>query len=135
MSTAKDLMTIQTYINRWRDVEYRITLKKEKLLTLERLQSARKNIIENMKTFENNLVIKSVQYFVLSITPYKINLQRSLVKIDSMSWFISSDIVYYAELLRRQISTIESLAKVESIDELIPLFTMYLYLKQEIIWK
>jgi hypothetical protein len=135
LQTAKDLMTVQTYVNRWRDREYRVLVKKEKIASLEKYQSVRKNIIENMKTFETNLVIKSIHYFVLAITPYKVNIQRSLVKIDAMTWSLPSTLLSYTALLRAQITTIEELSKVETIEELIPLLTKYIYLKKEISWK
>lgn len=135
LSTAQDVMTIQTYINRWRDRDYWLRVKREKITSLERYQFVRKNIIENMKTFEDNLVIKSIRYFVLAITPYKLNLQRSLVKIDAMSWSLTSPLIVYRTLLNEQVVTIEALGTVKTIDELIPLLTKYIYLKKEIVWR
>jgi len=135
MQAAKDLMTIQTYINRWRDVDHWTRVKRDKLDTLDRLQLVRKNIIDNMKTFEHNLVVKSIHYFILSITPYKINMQRSLVKIDAMTWQKTAMLISYATLLQEQIKIIDELAKVETIDALIPLFNKYIYLKKEISWR
>lgn len=135
LSTAQDVMTIQTYINRWRDRDYWLRVKREKITSLERYQFVRKNIIENMKTFEDNLVIKSIRYFVLAITPYKLNLQRSLIKIDAMSWSLTSPLIVYRTLLNEQVVTIEALSTVKTIDELIPLLTKYIYLKKEIVWR
>ena len=60
LSTAQDVMTIQTYINRWRDRDYWLRVKREKITSLERYQFVRKNIIENMKNFKVNLVNKSI---------------------------------------------------------------------------
>lgn len=135
LQTAKDLMTVQTYINRWRDKEYWLDIKKNKIITLQKYQSVRKNIIENMQTFEDNLVLKSIRYFILAITPYKINLQRSLVKIEAMSGSISSALLSYKILLNKQVITIDALSKVTTINELIPLLSTYIYLKKEIVWK
>lgn len=135
LQTAKDLMNIQIYINSWRDRDYRITIKQEKLLMIEKYQLARKNIIESVGTFQNNLVQKAVYYFVLSITPYKINLQKSLVKIDAMSGSVTSSLTSYAALLREQVATITALGKSQTVSELVPLLTKYIYLKKEISWK
>jgi len=135
LQTAKDLMTIQLYINSWRDRDYWITIKQEKLLMIEKYQLARKNIIESVGTFQNNLVQKSVYYFILSITPYKVNLQRSLVKIEAMSGSVTTTLTSYATLLREQVATITALGKAQTVSELIPLLTKYIYLKKEISWK
>ena len=135
LQTAKDLMTVQTYINRWRDRDYWLRVKREKITSLERYQFVRKNIIENMKTFEDNLVLKSIRYFVIAITPYKINLQRSLVKIDAMSWTLTSPLIVYRTLLHEQVATIEALSQSKTIDEIVPLLTKYIYLKKEISWR
>lgn len=135
MQNAKDLMLIQWYINRGTDRDYWIGIKQLKLATLEKYQIARKNIIANITTFENNIVKKSIYYFVISITPYKINLQRSLVKIGAMSGSLPSTLQSYAVLLKEQVATIESLGKVETLPELIPLLTKYIYLKKEISWR
>ena len=85
INTAKDLMKIQTYINIGRDVDYRKTIKIEKQALLEKLQLSRTTIITNMKTFETNLIQKSIQYFIIKITPYKISLQKSLIKINALT--------------------------------------------------
>lgn len=135
LQTAKDLMTVQTYINRWRDRDYWLRVKREKITSIERYQFVRKNIIENMKTFEDNLVLKSIRYFVIAITPYKLNLQRSLVKIDAMSWTLTSPLIVYRTLLHEQVATIEALSQSKTIDEIVPLLTKYIYLKKEISWR
>ncbi len=135
MQTARDLMNIQTYINSWRDRDYRIGIKAEKLSLLEKYQTARKNILKSVETFQNNLVQKSVYYFILSITPYKLNLQRSLNKIEMMTGTISSSLSSYASLLKDQIATISSLSASQTVAELIPLLKKYIYLKNEISWK
>lgn len=135
LQTAKDVMTIQTYINKWRDKEYWLGIKKDKNITIEKYQLVRTNIIENMQTFEENLVVRSVQYFILSITPYKFTLQRSLVKVDATSWTLHSSLLSYKNLLNQQLVTIESLSKVKTVHELIPLLNKYIYLKKEILWR
>lgn len=135
LQTAKDIMTLETYINRWRDKDYWVGAKKDKTIILEKYQLVRKNIIENMKIFEENLVIKSIQYFILSITPYKVNLQRSLVKIDTMSWSLTSALLSYRTLLHGQIVTIDDLSAVTTIEKLAPLLNKYIYLKKEIQWR
>lgn len=134
MQTARDLMNIQTYINNWRDRDYRIGIKAEKLSLLDKYQSVRKNILKSVETFQNNLVQKSVYYFILSITPYKLNLQRSLNKIDMMTGTISPSLSSYTSLLKDQIATISALSTSQTVTELIPLLKKYIYLKNEISW-
>jgi uncharacterized protein YabN with tetrapyrrole methylase and pyrophosphatase domain len=85
INTAKDLMKIQSYLNRGRDVEYWNTIKTEKQALLKKLQLSRTTIIANIQTFETTLLQKSVQYFIIRITPYKISLQKSLVKIQTLT--------------------------------------------------
>lgn len=135
LQSAKDIMTVQTYINRWRDKEYWLGIKKDKTIILEKYQFVRKNIIENMQTFEDNLVLQSIRYFVLAITPYKINLQRSLIKIEAISWSLIPALVSYKTLLNEQVGTIDALSEATTIDQLIPLLNKYIYLKKEILWR
>jgi len=135
LQTAKNLMNIQVYINSGRDRDYWIHIKKEKLLLLEKYQVARKNILENVAIFQNNLVKKTVHYFLLSITSYKINIQKSLLKIDAMSGSLSPSLISYTTLLKEQIATITALGKSQTVSELVPLLEKYIYLKKEILWK
>ena len=135
IQTAKDLMKIQIYINRGRDLEYRKTVKIEKKALLDKLQLSRITIVDNMKTFEFNLLQKSVGYFVIKITPYKIKLQQSLIKIASLSGAASPSLTSYTLLLQSQIATIDSLSKVLTLPELTDLIAKYVYLKKEIEWK
>lgn len=85
IAAAKDLIKIQSYIDNGRDIEYRKTIKPQKTALLDKLQTSRITIRTNMKTFESTLIQKSIQYFIIKITPYKISLQKSLVKIDALS--------------------------------------------------
>lgn len=135
--TAKDLMKIQTYINKGRNLEYRKTIKIEKQALIDKLQLSKKTIVTNMKTFESNLLQKSVQYFIIKVTPYKIRLQKSLIKIDTLvaSGFATSSLNIYANLLRTQIATLDSLSKAASTQELNVLLAKYVYLKKIIEWK
>ena len=137
VSTAKDLMKIQTYITRGRDLEYRRTLKVDKETLLDFLQIARKNIVTNMETFESNLLQKSVQYFIIQITPYKIRLQKSLVKIGvlTLSWYATPALNSYAKLLTAQVGVIDKLSAATTKVELVDLLAKYVYLKKEIEWK
>ena len=137
INTAKDLMKIQSYLNRGRDVEYWNTIKTEKQALLKKLQLSRTTIIANIQTFETTLLQKSVQYFIIRITPYKISLQKSLVKIQTLtlSWFATPALDSYALLLKTQVATIDALSKVTTQTELIDLLKKYVYLKKEILWK
>jgi hypothetical protein len=71
---ARDLFTIQGYINHKQDVDYRQQVKKEKLAMIDKLQGVRLNVIASMKAFESNLLKKSIGYFVIKATPYRIQL-------------------------------------------------------------
>jgi len=137
VDTAKDLMKIQTYINKGRDVDYRKTIKTEKKALLDKLQLSRTTIITNIKTFESTLIQKSVQYFIIRITPYKIWLQKSLVKIQALtlSGFTTPALNSYALLLKAQVATLDSLSKVTTQAELTDLLAKYVYLKKQIEWK
>lgn len=137
INTAKDLMKIQTYINIGRDVDYRKTIKIEKQALLEKLQLSRTTIITNMKTFETNLIQKSIQYFIIKITPYKISLQKSLIKINALtlSWFSTPALNSYAILLKSQVATIDAFNTITTQTELTNLLKKYIYLKKEILWR
>jgi len=115
-------------------VEYRKTVKTQKQSLLDTLQLSRLTIIANMKTFETHLIQKSVQYFIIKITPYKIRLQKSLVKIDAIvaSGFSTSSLNAYTTLLKTQVATIDSLTKATTMPELTTLLAKYVYLKKEI---
>jgi hypothetical protein len=134
VNAAKDLMQIQLYLNRGHDVEYRQTVKTEKRALLDTLQLSKTTITTNMKTFEANLLQKSVQYFIIKVTPYKIRLQKSLVKIQvlTLSGYATPALKSYASLLKSQVATMEGLSKVTTQPELTDLLAKYVYLKKEI---
>ena len=134
ISTAKDLMKIQTYLNKGRDLEYRKTIKIEKKALLDKLQLSRITVVANMKTFQDTLLQKSVQYFIIKITPYKISLQKSLVKIDILtsSGFATPSLNSYASLLKAQVTIIDKLSNATTQAELTDLLNKYVYLKKEI---
>ncbi|MEI7919302.1 MAG: hypothetical protein WCH65_03730 [bacterium] len=66
-------------------MDYRKDIKLQKKSLLDTLQLSRTTIITNMKTFESALIQKSIKYFILKITPYKLSLQKSLAKIALLS--------------------------------------------------
>jgi hypothetical protein len=90
--------------------------------------------MESMKTFESNLIKKYVQYFVIRITPYKISLQKSLVKIDNLvtRGYGTIDLRSYALLLKAQVTVIDSLSNAATVKELTDLLKKYVYFKKEI---
>ena len=135
IATAKDLMNIQTYINRGRDLDYRKTIKLQKKSLLDVLQLSRTTILTNMKTFESTLIQKSIQYFIIRITPYTVKLQKSLVTIQSLTGVVTPALNSYTLLLKAQVDTIDQLSKTTTQVELTHLLSQYLYLKQEIEWK
>jgi hypothetical protein len=137
INTAKDLMKIQSYINKGRDLEYRKAVRDVKKALLEKLQVSRTTILTNINTFQTTLLKKSVQYFIIKITPYKISLQKSLVKIDALvaSGFATPSLTSYATLLKAQVTVLDSLSKVTTTKQLNDLLAKYVYLKKEIAWK
>lgn len=135
VETAKDLMKIQTYINDGRDREYRKGIKAQKMALLDKLQVSRTTISTNMQKFTATLIQKSIQYFIIKVTPYKIGLQKSLVKIDALSGVATPFLNSYALLLRAQVATINWLSRVTTMTELTDLLAKYVYLKKEIEWK
>lgn len=135
IATAKDLMKIQTYINKGRDLEYWKSIKTEKKTLLDKLQKSRITINTNMKTFESTLIQKSIQYFVVKITPYKNSIQKSLVKIQLLSGVATPALNSYEQLLKAQITIIDGLSKASTTAELTDLLAKYVYLKKEIEWK
>ncbi len=132
IDTAKDLIKIQTYLNRGRDVEYWQTIKLQKQDLIKKLQLSKKSIEVHIKTFESTLIKKSVQYFIIKITPYKISLQKSLVKINLLSGVATPELNAYAKLLTAQVATIEALNTAETTQELANILAQYVYLKKEI---
>lgn len=135
IATAKDLMNIQTYINRGRDLDYRKTIKLQKKSLLDILQLSRTTILTNMKTFESTLIQKSIQYFIIKITPYTVKLQKSLLTIQALTGIVTPELNSYTLLLKAQVDTIDQLSKATTQVELTHLLTQYVYLKQEIEWK
>lgn len=85
ISSAADLMNIQSYIRRNQDVSYRKPIQKDKIAKFNQLQSIRISIISNMKSFESNLLKKTIELFMIKVLPYKFQLQRSLSKISAFS--------------------------------------------------
>lgn len=137
ISTAKDLMKVQQYVTNGRDIEYRKTIRTGKQNLLNTLQLSRTTIITNMKTFQASLLQKSIQYFIIKVTPYKISIQKSLNKIQllTLSGFTTPALNSYTLLLKAQAATIEKLSKVTTQAELTDLLAKYVYLKKEIAWK
>lgn len=133
--TAKDLYTIQWYINRRQDVEYRTQVKKEKLASIDTLQWLRLNIIDSMKSFESALLKKLVDYFLLKNTPYLLQLTKSLSKLSLLTGDQPPEVTRLYTLMSWQVQTLEKISKVQTIEELIPLLNGYIYFKQQISWK
>lgn len=131
-SLARDLYVLQQYIVSGQDPAYREQVKQEKLAMIDKLQGVRLMVIDNMKTFEYNLLRKSIEYFILRITPYRVQLTQSLSKLVAFTGTVTSDITRMTTLLSGQIQTIDKLAAVQTFDELIPLFNGYLYFQKQI---
>jgi hypothetical protein len=133
--TARDLFTIQWYINHWQDADYRKQVKKDKLAMIDKLQGVRLNVIASMKTFESNLLKKSVGYFVISVTPYRIKLVQWIAKLSASTGTISPEIQRYITVMSWEIQTIDKIGQAKTFEELIPLLSGYIYFKQQLEWK
>jgi hypothetical protein len=133
--TARELYTIQWYINKKQDVTYRMQVKKEKLASIDTLQWLRLDIMASMKTFESSLLKKSVDYFTLKTIPYKLQLTKSLAQLAQLGPDQTSEVIRLASLMSGQVQTLDKIAKVQTFEELIPLLDGYIYFKQQIWWK
>lgn len=60
-------------------------MKTQKQTLFTTLMVSKNTITLNMQTFETNLLKKSVKYFILRVTPYKVSLQKSLVKLRNFT--------------------------------------------------
>jgi len=137
VQTEVDLNKIQYYIDKRLNLWYRVWLRNEKLQLQQQLRTAKNQIVESMKAFEGNLIKKYVQYFVIRITPYKISLQKSLVKIDDLTarGYATIDLRAYGLLLKAQVAIIDSLNEATTMKELTDLLKKYVYFKKEISWR
>lgn len=137
LQTVGDLDKIQYYVDKRRNISYWLEIRNQKIEYQQKLQNAKAQIMESMKTFESNLIKKYVQYFVIRITPYKISLQKSLVKIDNLvtRGYGTIDLRSYALLLKAQVTVIDSLSNAATVKELTDLLKKYVYFKKEISWK
>ena len=133
--TARELYIIQWYINKRQDVYYRLEIKKEKLASIDTLQGLRLDIIASMKSFESALLKKSIDYFITKVTPYRLQLTKSLAKLSLFTWEKSSEVTRLITLMSGQVQTIDKIAQVQTFEELIPLLNGYIYFKNEISWK
>jgi len=133
--TARELYTIQWYINKKQDVQYWSEIKAEKLASIDTLQGLRLDIIANMKSFELWLLRKSVDYFTLKVAPYRQQLTNSLAKLSLYTWNSSPEITRLITLMSWQVQTIDKIAEVQTFEELLPLLNGYIYFKKEISWK
>jgi hypothetical protein len=133
-ATAKNLIIIQWYIINRQDIAYRQGVKKQKLVEIDKLQVIRLNIITSMKAFEKNLLTKTVEYFLHRTLIYKARLQNTHVALATYSWSITPQLTEYRLLISRQLQTIDAIAQVRTIPELIPLMDTYVYLKQHLAW-
>lgn len=132
---ARDIYTIQGYINKWHDIEYWKNIKTEKLSKIDKLQVIRLNIIASMKTFESNLLKKSLEYFMLKVTPYKIQLIKWSAKLAALPGTVTPELQRYMTIISGQIQTIDKIGQSKTFEELIPLLKGYIYFKQQIEWK
>lgn len=136
-NTAKELYTIQEYIFKRQDVSYRNEVKKTKLEKLNKLKAMRLNILANIQTFQNNLLEKSLKYFLMQISPYKVKLEKTLSKLILITWDNASspNLQKYVFLLSWQLDNIEQISKIKTVLEFGPLMTKYIYFKNQLEWK
>jgi hypothetical protein len=88
-----------------------------------------------MKAFESNLLKKSIGYFVIKATPYRIQLVQWLAKLNALTGTISPELQRYMTIMSWQIQTIDKIGQAKTFGELIPLLNGYIYFKQQLEWK
>ena len=133
---ARDIYTLQWYINAGQDVNYWTQVKKDKLTSIDTLQALRLNILASMKSFELSLLRKSVDYFMLKVAPYRLQLTSSLAKLSLLTWNQQTpETIRLTTLMSWQVQTIDKIAQVQTFEALIPLLNGYIYFQNEIWWK
>lgn len=101
-------------------------------MSIDTLQALRLNIIESMKTFELTLLKKSVDYFTLKTTPYKLQLTKSLAQLAALGSGQPAEVLRLTSLMSGQVQTLDKIAQVKTFEELVPLLNGYIYFKQQI---
>lgn len=131
-TTYIDMIAIQKYIDKKQDLGYRKPLKDEKWAYLNSLQSVRLNILAHMKSFEDELLKKSKEYFIQSISAYQKQLRLALRKFSTSSDTRSQ---FYVTQITQQIGYIQAMDQADSFEIFSLNLQKYLYLKQQLLWK
>lgn len=132
-----DIQTIDKYINKKQDVEYRRPLKRKKEDEFKKLENMRYLIKEKMLEFENNLLAKYKEYFKKKNSVYQMKIESSFSKIVTLSWTVhDTDIVKkMTNLFDMQIAIMQKIDEAKDFNDLMKFISSYVYLRQQIEWK
>jgi len=131
-TTYIDMIAIQKYIDKKQDLGYRKPLRDQKWVYLNSLQSVRLNILAHMKSFEDELLKKSKEYFIQSIAVYQKQLRSALKKFSSSP---DERNQVYVSQINQQIEYIQAMNQADSFEIFAVNLQKYLYLKQQFLWK
>jgi hypothetical protein len=129
-TTYKDIVMMQSYIDKKQDVDYRQPLKDKRADRLKQLQQIRLNILSHMKIFEQNLLNKSKTYFLESIALYERRLTYALKNIEQLPSSMKGN--QYITLVHEQLDTINAIASTQTFEDLNKHIQHYVYLKSKI---
>jgi hypothetical protein len=85
-----------------------------------------------MKTFEANLLQKTVNYFLQRTLSYKTKIQRNYIAATTYTGNGGVYVSDYKALLSGQLQLFTKISQVKTIEELAPLMDTYVYLKQKL---
>ena len=129
----KDILVIQWYIKKRQDATYRRPIKEEKTKLLNDLQKRRLNILINMRTFENNLLAKSKELFLVKIQTHKKKLESALMKMEALSGSVGID--RYIQLTRSTLNTIKNIENSKTLTRFNEKVKEYIYFTKQLEWK
>lgn len=131
-TTYTDMIAIQKYIDKKQDLGYRKPLKDQKWAYLNSLQSVRLNILAHMKSFEDELLKKSKEYFIQSVAVYQKQLRSALKKFSTSTDTRNQS---YVTQINQQIEYIQAMDQADSFEIFSLNLQKYLYLKKQFLWK
>lgn len=135
--TYNDIQTINKFIEKKQDVEYRRPLKRKKEDEFKKLENMRYVIKQKMLEFENNLLAKYKEYFKKKNSAYQMKIESSFSKIVVLSWTIhdTPTVKRMTYLFDMQIAIMQKIEEAKDFNELMKLISSYVYFRQQIEWK
>lgn len=136
-SEYNDILKIQVYIDKKKDLEYRESLQESKKQKIYDLQAIRLWIIENMKLFEDNFLKKTQEYLKSRLEKYYNSLTKKVSPLQKLwTWYqFSPYIQKQISLITSQINTLNAIYTAPDIPTFLKLTKDYLYLKKQLEWK